>query len=206
MRAPPARATLSLVVVTCVAYLLGGATTAGPALPIYGGFIPARFSGMASVDGMVPAILTPLTATLIHGGILHIGFNMLMLGFCGKLVEAALGRWGLFILYVAGAYASALGQYLAGPQEMAPMIGASGAVSAVLGAQVLLYGRQTTRARGPFSARTLHMLWLAAAWIGLQILVGLAWGGGIAIAAHIGGFLAGLALARPLLMARYRSA
>ena len=56
-------------------------------------------------------MLTPLTATLVHGGLLHLGFNMLMLVWCGTQVERVLGRTGLIVLYVVGAYAAALAQW-----------------------------------------------------------------------------------------------
>jgi membrane associated rhomboid family serine protease len=89
------------------------------------------------------------------------------------------------------------------------MVGASGAISAVLGAFGLLFGRNKVKVASPGLASLLHALWLAAAWIGLQILIGLTFetsGLRIAIAAHIGGFLAGLALARPLLLLKWRGA
>ena len=89
------------------------------------------------------------------------------------------------------------------------MIGASGALSAVVGAYALLFGQSRARAIGQFSAGVVHVVWLAAAWIGIQLMIGVAGLGGfgtIAIGAHIGGFLAGLAMARPLLLWRYRHA
>ena len=63
----------------------------------------------------VPAFLTPLTATLVHCGLLHLGFNMLMLVWCGRQVERVLGRTGLIVLYLVGAYAAAGAQWLADP-------------------------------------------------------------------------------------------
>ena len=89
------------------------------------------------------------------------------------------------------------------------MIGASGAISALLGAYALLYGQRRASVGNPRFGNALNVLWLAAAWVGLQLLIGLAMSGpdgGIAIGAHIGGFIAGLALARPLLLWRYRTA
>ena len=90
-----------------------------------------------------------------------------------------------------------------------PMVGASGAISAVLGAYAMLFGRNRVRSRIPALALWLNALWLAAAWIGLQLLIGFTFetaGARIAIAAHIGGFLVGLLLAKPLLLLRYRGA
>ena len=89
------------------------------------------------------------------------------------------------------------------------MIGASGAISAIVGAYALLFGRlRATKGVAGLSAEFTHVLWLAAGWIGIQLLIGYAGMGmgAIAVAAHIGGFIAGLVFARPLLLWRYRNA
>lgn len=198
-------ATAIIVVATFVAFLpvalVGGLDWAALAA----GFIPARLAGTLVLEGALPAWLTPLTATLVHAGALHLMMNMLMVGFCGRLVEDAIGARGLLILYGVGAYAAAAGQYLVGPHEVTPMVGASGSASAVLAVYALLYGRPREAVAHPLLNRLVNVAWLAAAWIGLQLLFGLAGSGQgmpIAIAAHIGGFLAGLALA-PMLLSRY---
>jgi membrane associated rhomboid family serine protease len=209
MRLPPARATAVIAGATGAAWLLLTVTGLQENAAILGAFIPARISGIFTLSGSVPVWLTPLSALFLHGSLLHLGFNLLMLGFCGRYVEVALGVRGLVLLYVVGAYAAAFGQYLMGPLDTSPMIGASGAISALLGAYALLYGeRRATLANRRLNA-LVNIAWLAAAWIGLQLLVGLAMSdehATIAIGAHIGGFLAGLALARPLLLWRYRTA
>ena len=180
---------------------------------ILGGFIPARIGDpqlLAGADA-VPVWLTPLSCTLIHAGWLHIGFNLLMLVFCGRQVEQVLQKRAVLILYVAGAYGAALLQWVFGPASPNPMVGASGAISAILATYALLYGQRAVRRIGPFSANFLRIMWLAAGWIILQLMIGLASARGglgdlgqIAIAAHIGGFLAGLVLTRPLLLWRFR--
>jgi membrane associated rhomboid family serine protease len=89
------------------------------------------------------------------------------------------------------------------------MIGASGAISAVLAVYALLFSRNEVRAIGPIPAHWVRALWLAAGWTGVQWLLGFATSRGsyqIATAAHVGGFLVGLAMARPLLAWRYRRA
>jgi membrane associated rhomboid family serine protease len=209
MRLPPARATSALLGLTVAAWVLAIVTGVGDYAAIAGGFIAARLGGSLELAGAVPVWLTPLTATLIHAGAIHLIFNMVMLGYCGRFSEIVLGRKGLLALYVAGAYAAAFAQYLADPLDRTPMVGASGAVSAVLGAYALLYGRQRAAVGHAGLNSLLHVAWLAAAWIGLQLLIGFASAGSgmtIAIAAHIGGFLAGLALTRPLLDWRFRDA
>jgi membrane associated rhomboid family serine protease len=209
MRLPPARATTALGILTVAVWLLLATSGLEQQAQILGAFIPARASGLLQLAGAVPVWLTPLTALLLHAGLLHLGFNLLMLGFCGRYVEVAVGVRGVVILYVVGAYVAALGQYVLGPYETSPMIGASGAISALLGAYALLYGERRATVKNRRLNAAVNILWLAAAWIGLQLLVGLALSsdtGGIAVGAHVGGFLAGLALARPLLLWRYRSA
>ena len=173
-----------------------------------GGFIPASVGGPPLV-GALPVWLTPLTATLLHGGLLHIGFNLLMLVFCGREDEVAIGPGGVAILYAIGAYAAAAAQYVAAPASTVPMIGASGAISALVGAYAVLYGQRKPSRFSPEAARWLNILWLAVGWVVIQLMLGLASaseGVGIAAAAHIGGFIIGLLLARPLLRWRFRHA
>jgi membrane associated rhomboid family serine protease len=158
----------------------------------------------------VPAWLTPISCTFLHAGWLHIGFNMLMLVFCGRQVEHVFDKGATLLLYVIGAYGACLAQWLVDPAATAPMVGASGAISAILGAYALLYSRQEVKRVGPFSASIVRIAWLATAWIVVQLMLGVATAGGfgdigrIAIAAHVGGFLAGLVLTRPLLRWRFR--
>ena len=214
MRLPPARATYSICAVTGLAWAIAATGGLGVRVAAVAGFIPARLSMDLVVPGAAPEWLTPLTATLVHASLTHLAFNLLMLGFCGRFLEASIGSAATLLLYLVGAYAAAAAQYAIDPLSVAPMIGASGAASALVGAYALLYGRRRVQGWGPRSGLALHVLWLAAAWIGLQAMVGLASGGvpgapmgsRIAVAAHVGGFLAGLVLARPLLLFRYRGA
>lgn len=172
------------------------------------GFVPARFGAdlILPPGAMIPFVLTPLTSAFLHGGWLHLIFNMVMLLFIGRQLEAPLGGKAVAVLLLAGAYAGALAQFLADPGSAIPMIGASGAISALLAVFALIFSRTQTSAIGPIPAHWVRALWLAAAWIGLQLALGFAGGGGfgaVAIWAHVGGFLAGLVLARPLLRWRF---
>jgi membrane associated rhomboid family serine protease len=205
----PRTATLAITIVTALAWLvtviLGHDQQAALAL----GFIPGRLSGAQVPWPAVPAILTPLTATLVHSGLVHLGFNLLVFVWCGAAVERILGKTGLIVLYVVGAYAAAGLQWATDPNVMVPMIGASGAVSAVIGAYSLSFGRAKMLTRSPTLNRWINALWLMVAWIILQLMMGyLAGTGGFLLAtpAHVGGFAAGLLLQRPLLLWRYRSA
>jgi membrane associated rhomboid family serine protease len=197
-----ARATLAIGAITAAAWVVAVVFRLEPYAYQAGGFIPARHDGLSLA-------LTPLTATLLHGGFVHLFFNLLFLMLCGRAVEAIVGARGLILLYVLGAYAAAAAQWVSDPGSGTPMVGASGAISALVGAYALLFGRNRTKIAHPTLAMLVHALWLAAAFIGIQLLIGYAVNmpsGGIAIAAHIGGFLIGLLLARPLLLLRWRGA
>jgi membrane associated rhomboid family serine protease len=203
-----ARATLAIIAATTLAFLLVWGAGLDARAHSWAGFLPYRFSFDGYGPG-APIWLTPLTATLSHSDWIHLGFNMLILAFCGRAAEGVLGPVALVVLYVLGAYAAAAGHYVLEPRSMVPMIGASGAVSAVLGAYAMLFGRNKVRVASPTLALWLNALWLAAGWIALQLVIGIVSARttiAIAIGAHIGGFLVGVALARPLLLFRYRKA
>ena len=199
--------TLVIAGATALAWLLLAALGANAAATM--GFIPARVSGLVELPGAVPAFLTPLSSTLVHSGLLHLAFNLFMLVWCGSAVERVLGRGPLILLYLVGAYAAAAAQWLVSPSSLIPVIGASGAVSAVIGAFALSFGQQKRIVSSARLNRWLNAAWLLAAWVVMQMMIGLVAGVQgflLATAAHIGGFIAGLLLQRPLLLWRYRGA
>ena len=180
---------------------------------IAGALFPARFGAGATafddVGFMIPAILTPISAAFLHGGIAHVVLNMLMLLLIGKMVERVLGPFMYLLLYFIGAYAAALAEYVVAPNSMIPVIGASAAMSAIIGAYVVLFPNKQPKNWGPIPASIARPLHLLVAWIALNLALGFVAPGlgmGIAIWSHIGGFVAGLLLARPLLLWRYRKA
>lgn len=200
--------TLWIAGITVAAWALAAGLGLEARAAIWGGFIPADFA--VDLGGpRAPAWLTPLTSALVHAGLVHLAFNMVIHLFCGRSVEAVLGAPGFLALYLTGAYAAAGAHYLVDPSDIVPMVGASGAVSAVLGAYAVLFGRNKVKVANPTLALWLNALWLMAAWVVLQLIVGVTFRRGgveVAIAAHIGGFLLGVLLANPLLMLRYRRA
>jgi membrane associated rhomboid family serine protease len=206
-RAP---ATVAIAFVTAAAWLLVAMLGALQSVAFWGGFVPARVGHAAgSWPELLSLLLTPLSATLIHTGVLHLLFNLVVLLYCGRAVEGVLGTRLLVVVYVIGAYAAAGAEYAAGPSSLVTMIGASGAISAVIGAYAMLFGRNRVRIPSPAVATMVNALWVAAGWVILQLLIGYAlgtMGTPIAIAAHIGGFLAGLVLAKPLFLWRWRRA
>lgn len=173
------------------------------------GLVPARLLGTYHLQPAIPAWLTPLSATLVHGGLAHLLLNLLALVFFGLAVERVLGAFGFAVLYLVGAYASGLAQFAIDPRAIDPMIGASGAISALIGAYGLMFGMPKKVTGRPGADRVIHALWLAVSWTLLQIAFGWLMGEQgmlLATPAHVGGFLVGLALQRPLLLWRYRKA
>lgn len=218
MNFPPGKLTNGLIAVNIVVFLviwLGGIEQQAF---LKGGFFPIRLGAdFADVSGMnlsdlgwmVPAWLTPISSSFLHSGLMHIGFNMLMLLFCGRFVEHALGPGLMAFLYFVGAYAASLSEYIFNPESLVVVVGASGAISAVFGAYALLFSRNEVKPLGPIPGHVVRIAWLTLFWIGIQLMIGLATSGsmnGIAIYAHIGGFLAGLLLTRPLLLYRFKNA
>ena len=205
----PRTATMVLTAVTALVSLLTMLSGLNAQAAAILGFIPARASGLLQVGGALPVLLTPLTATLVHGGFLHLFFNLLMLAWCGVAVERVLGAKGVLVIYLVSAYVAMIAQWAAGPAEVAPVIGASGAISGLIGAYALSFGRAKQVSSSPAVNRLINIVWLAAAWAVLQYAVGYTAGAqGLMLAtpAHIGGFVAGLLLQRPVLLWRYRGA
>jgi len=202
-------ATFLIAALTAFAWLVAAILGLGDYAAAAMGFIPARISGAIASWPAVPAVLTPLTATLVHANLLHLATNLLVFVWCGHEVERALGRGSLLVIYVVGAYAAAGAQWLADPLGTVPMIGASGAISAIMAGFALSFGRPKLVTRSPRVNRWLHITHLLVAWVILQLMVGWLMGGRgylLATPAHIGGFAAGLVLQRPLLLWKYRNA
>ena len=206
-----ARVTLALTIANTAVWVVVSMLNLTEQAVIWGGFVPARLS-LADDGSVVPFFLTPLTAAFLHANFIHLAFNLLILVFCGRPTEAVVGPVGFGLLYLLGAYAAALTHYLFDTVSFTPMIGASGAISAVLGAYAILFGRNKVKVANPKLAVLLNALWLMAAWIVLQLIVVFTFAGftsgalQIAVGAHIGGFILGVALANPLLLLRYRKA
>ncbi len=173
------------------------------------GFIPARLSGLLPLAGALPAWLTPWSSALLHGSWLHLFINMLVLVFVGSQVERVIGASGIVLAYLVGAIAAAATQFAFDPSSATPMVGASGAISALFGLYALFFGRPKQVTANQKVNRWIHAAWLLATWVVLQWMSEILAGGqGVMLAtpAHIGGFVAGLLMQRPLLLWRYRKA
>lgn len=207
---PRGAATNALVIANVLVWLVGFVTGWAERFQVEGGFWAARLSdalnGHTSAlptdyPWVVPVWLTPVTSAFLHAGLFHLAMNMLVLVVVGRMIEAALGTERFVWLYAAGVIGAAAVHYAIDPASTTPVVGASGAISALLAAYFLLFSRRKPQAIGPVPGLVVHIVWLAAAWIGINLLSQLAFAGtalGIAIWAHIGGFAAGLLLAIPL--------
>ncbi len=164
--------------------------------------IPARlFSPEAAAEGTAPVAATLFTSMFLHGGPIHIAGNMLYLWIFGNNVEDAMGRIRFIIFYLICGLAAAYSHALTNTSSLVPMIGASGAISGVLGAYLLLYPRAKVLVLAFFGfyARTVMIpaMFVLGFWFVFQFLNAFATsagGGGVAWYAHIGGFAAGMAL------------
>jgi membrane associated rhomboid family serine protease len=145
----------------------------------------------------LPVYFNFLSSMFMHGDIMHIFGNMLFLWIFGDNIEDKIGHIRFAVFYILCGVAAALAQIALGPGSVIPMLGASGAISGVMGGYVLLFPHRRVTA---FVLRFMMEIPAYAAvgiWIVYQIVVGYltpAGTGGVAYAAHIGGFFAGLAL------------
>jgi len=206
----PSIVTIGLIVANALVYLYqfsleaGGVqgARAGQAFIEEFGLVPCRLTGACRSTIDLPSpVVTMFTSMFMHGGLFHIGGNMLFLWIFGNNVEDTLGHGRYLIFYLACGVAAALAQTAIGPSSPIPMVGASGAVSGVLGSYLLLFphAHVTTLIILGFFFRLVKIpaVIVLGFWIVLQLLNGLgSFGaaGGVAFFAHIGGFVAGMGL------------
>ena len=144
--------------------------------------------------------MTLCTAMFVHGGIAHIAMNMLYLWIFGNNIEDVMGHGRFLVFYLACGLVASFSQVAASPRSLVPMIGASGAISGVLGAYLIMFpaARVLTLVFFVFFLRVVPIpaVIVLGIWFLLQLLNAgpMRSGGGVAVFAHIGGFVAGLVL------------
>lgn len=169
------------------------------------GLIPGVLFGFNSLPRrleLVPPAFTVFTSMFLHGGWLHLLGNMLYLWIFGDNVEDAMGHGRFLFFYLLCGVAAAMAQALPDPHSTLPMIGASGAISGVLGAYLVLFPQARVLVLVPLGIflTTLRLsAWIVLVlWFALQFLSNMlappGAGGGVAFRAHIGGFVAGMIL------------
>lgn len=184
--------------------------TLGDALPAFArefGLVPWDMTQGIQRDGFsVHRHIVPwFSAMFVHGGWLHLISNLWFLHIFGDNVEDRLGKGRFLVLYLCGGLVAGLAQVVVGPSSDVPMVGASGAISAVVGAYLLFYPRARVLTLIPifilFYFAQIPAFVFIGIWFFIQVLYGQAalneatGGGGVAWWAHIGGFLSGLILA-----------
>ena len=219
--------TIGLIVLNVLVYLYelslgaGSGASAGSgaaeAFVVEFGARPCQLSGSCmALDDFPGPVVTLFTSMFMHSlNPVHVTGNMLYLWIFGDNVEDTLGHGRFLIVYLLAGVGAALMQTLSAPRSVVPMIGASGAVSGVLGAYLLLFPYATilTVVGFAFFWRFVHIPAMAVIglWIVIQLLFGYltvsastrgAESGGVAWFAHIGGFLVGAVL---LLLLRPRT-
>ncbi len=212
--------TVGLVVVNLLAWFLVQGAGSGQALAesiCELGLIPGDLLGrlpegyelpigqdMACVMTGSGAWHTPLTSMFLHGGWFHLLGNMWFLWVFGNNVEDAMGHVRFVVFYLLCGLLAAAAQVASGPSSPVPMVGASGAISGVMGAYLVLYPRvrvHTIIFLGIIFFRVTLPAWMMLVyWAFLQMLgslpaiAGAETGGGVAVMAHLGGFVAGVVL------------
>jgi len=166
------------------------------------GFTPSTLmSPQFEANGIpsVPALVSIFTAMFLHGSWWHLGGNMLYLWIFGNNIEDAMGHVRFVVFYLICGVAAALTMAFMDPTATQPMVGASGAISGILGAYMLLYPRAKVTVIIPWILILypfrLNAMWVVGVWFAMQLLAltgpdtsGVAWW------AHVGGFAAGIAL------------
>jgi membrane associated rhomboid family serine protease len=145
----------------------------------------------------IPVWGTILTSMFMHGGLMHIFGNMLYLWIFGDNLEDRLGHVRFAVFYLVCGVFAALAQIFTDQNSIIPMLGASGAISGVLGGYILLFPRRSITAIIFFTVIQIPAFIALGIWIGLQLFQGYfssAEAGGVAYMAHIGGFVAGFLL------------
>lgn len=156
----------------------------------------------------MPAWVTVFTSMFVHGGFLHIAGNLLYLWIFADNIEDVFGRGRFVLFYLLCGIGAAIAQVLPDPGSRIPMVGASGAISGVLGAYLLMFPRARVAVALPIGIHLqlvrLPAITVLGIWFLLQLLSSLLASqgeGGVAFRAHIGGFVAGLLL-QPAFAAR----
>ena len=188
--------TVTLIAINVLVYLFGLLLSdrAHDAFIVGFGLVPAYFS-----------VVNVFTSMFIHGGLAHVGGNMLFLWIFGDNVEDRLGHGRFLAFYLICGVAAALAQTLLQPDSIVPMVGASGAIAGVMGAYLVLYPQSRVLMLFPFPVFLFELpaVVFLVIWFLVQFLNGIsqlplfeqnAISGGVAFWAHVMGFVAGLIL------------
>ncbi len=174
-------------------------------------FVPRHLVSPAawSEYGVGTILLSGITAMFMHGGLLHLLFNMLFLWVFGDNVEDRFGHGRYLVFYLVCGVIASLAHSVVTLFAEVPMVGASGAIAGVMGAYFVMFKYAKIRALVPifiiFTVVDLPAVLFIGIWFVFQLLSAIGTIGGatgIAFMAHVGGFLAGYLMARPVVRRR----
>jgi membrane associated rhomboid family serine protease len=203
--------TIGLIILNALVFLWQIGSPVNPQRLVYAyGAIPRLLLTFRDIQPIHP-FFTVFTSMFMHGGLLHLGTNMLYLWIFGNNIEDRLGHLRFFIFYLLCGIVAAYTHAITEPSSMIPMVGASGAVSGILGAYLLLFphARVHTLIFLGFFIQVVRLpaffvigLWIVIQFINGILSKGLVGQGGVAWFAHIGGFLFGLLMVKVFIKKR----
>jgi membrane associated rhomboid family serine protease len=173
------------------------------------GFIPAEFVGGGWSNDPLRSWLSPLMSAFIPRDVLSVVFDLVFLLIAGRFVEKAIRPAGLAIVLIAGIYLGAALRLILTPASAIPSAGLDPAMFAVIGAYFMLYGLPAALPVGRGQTRQVQIAMLAGIWFGIQAVFALVaqnFEMSITFVEPLGGLLAGVLLARPLLRWQFRRA
>jgi membrane associated rhomboid family serine protease len=199
--------TFALIALNVLAWLLElgqGSEGALQAFVQAWGVVPREYTSGTDLPPAIPTPIwtTTLTSMFLHGGWMHLGGNMLYLWIFGDNLEKVMGHFRFLCFYLVCGIAAAVAHIVFNPDSMIPTVGASGAISGVLGGYLILFPRNRVRVLTRGGVAHVPAVVVLGIWILLQFINGIGSvaatpeTAGVAYLAHIGGFVAGLVLVK----------
>jgi len=205
--------TVVLIILNVLAFLLELGQGSEGALQSFiqaWGVVPREYTTGHDIAPTIPLPFwtTLLTSMFLHGGWMHLGGNMLYLWIFGDNLEKVMGHARFLIFYLVCGIAAAITHIVFSGGSAVPTIGASGAISGVLGGYLILFPKNRVRVLTRGGIMSVPALVVLGFWIVIQLVSGFgsvattAETGGVAYLAHVGGFFAGMLLVKPMTMGR----
>ena len=210
---PPKLVTIGLIALNVLAFLLELGQGSEGALQSFitaWGVVPREYTTGHDIAPLIPLPFwsTLLTSMFLHGGWMHLGGNMLYLWIFGDNLEKVMGNARFLLFYLVCGIAAAITHIVFSGGSAVPTIGASGAISGVLGGYLILFPKNRVRVLTRGGIMSVPALVVLGFWIVIQLVSGFgsvattAETGGVAYLAHVGGFFAGMLLVKPMTMGR----
>jgi membrane associated rhomboid family serine protease len=206
---PPAIVTYGLIALNVLAFFVELAQPSEAALQSFiqaWGVVPREYSAVRDLPPTIPLPFwsTLVTSMFLHGGWMHLGGNMLYLWIFGDNLEKVMGAVRFAVFYLVCGLAASFAHIVFGPGSNIPAVGASGAISGVLGGYLVLFPGNRVRVLTRGGIAHVPAIVVLGFWILIQLFNGIGsmaatsetGGGGVAYMAHIGGFVAGLVLVK----------